>query len=190
VWVEVHTALFRRNSEVLGNTLFSSATIARETRPSIFHGRKVYRLSHELQLLYIAASWVGDMTTHRINPSFVTSIFDAIYLLKTFGRALRWDRIFELLDNQFAAASLHVLLSFLARRRLIALDRAILRRVARAQRLVGPLQTWAMQTVLDRHLTGARYWTFSFPPPVPGRYSARWQWHKRIGHRLRRAATT
>jgi hypothetical protein len=190
VWVEVHTALFRKNSEMLGNTLFSPSAIARETTPSTFHGRKIYRLSHELQLLYIAASWVGDMTTHRINPSFVTALFDAVYLLKAFGRTLSWDRVLELLDNEFAAASLHVLLRFLARHRLITVDRAVLRRVARGQHLVGPLQMVAIQTVLDRHLAGGRYWTLRFPPPVPGRYSARWQWQKRIGRRLRGPAAT
>ena len=190
VWVEVHTALFRHNSEMLGNRLFSAAAIARETRPSTFHGRKIYRLSHELQLLYIAASWVGDMTTHRIDPTFVTALFDAIYLLKAFGRTLSWDRVFELLDNEFAAASLHVLLRFVARHGLVAVDREVLGTLARAQHLMGPLQMWAIQAVLDRHLAGGRYWTFSVPPPVPGRYSARWQWHKRIGRRLRGPAAT
>jgi len=188
VWVELHTSLFPSSSGLLDNTLFKAETIACETRPSKFRGRNVYRLSRELQLIYVASSWIRDMTTHRINPSFVPSLFDAIYLLKASALTMDWQRVVGLLDNELAAASLHVMLRFLERHRLFHVDARVMSRIAASQRLVGSLQDFFIQWMLDRNLAGGRYWNLAFPPPVPGRYSARRQWQKRVARRQKPAS--
>ena len=79
------------------------------------------------------------------------------------------------------------MLRFLERRRLFRFERAALSRIGSAQRLVGPLQSWLIQAMLDRHVAGGRYWNFAFPPPVPGRYSAHRQWRKRFANTATRA---
>ena len=180
VWVELHTSLFADNALLRHNELFNKSRVAEWSIDAQFHGRSVRRLSDELQLVYIASSWHNDMTNSRIHPSFVASLFDAVYLLKSSGRTLDWDLLVERLDNEMAAASLYVTLAFLGRRRLATIPPRALTRIAARQRFVGPVQLRIIDAVLDRHLLGAKPWTLRLPLPVPGRYSVRRQFEKRV----------
>jgi hypothetical protein len=182
-WVELHTSLFPGTSELVGNSLFGAGCVARETRACAFEGRKCYRLSQELQVVYIAASWMSDMTSHGIDPSFVTALFDAVYLLKAARRSLDWPIVIGLLDNELAAASLWLMLGFLARHHLAEVDAEVLAQIAQRQRLVGALQASVIHAMLDRYVLGGRPWNLRIPLPVAGRYSIHRQWRKRIARR-------
>ena len=101
----------------MGNRLYSLQNIAEQSVAATYHGRPVRRLSYELQLVYIASSWVLDLTLSKIHPSFLPALFDAVYLLKSFRRDLDWNGMMDWLDNELAAASLYVMLSYLSQRR-------------------------------------------------------------------------
>ena len=110
----------------------------------------------------------------------MASLFDAIYLLKLSRSTLDWDRLLGWLNNEMAMASLYVTLTYLARRGLSRLPPSVISRLATGQRLVGAMQVRAIHGMLDHYLIGCRPWNLVFPPPVPGRYSLRYQWNKRI----------
>jgi hypothetical protein len=185
--IELHTGLFAADSELDTGDAFGAANVARQSVASIYHDRPVKRLSAELQLAYIAASWFNDLTVSGFQPSFLASLFDAVYLLRRCGNALDWPGLLGWLDNDMARASLHALLSYLPRYGVPA-PPLVLAALAARQRLLGPVQLRLLHKALDRYLIGGRPWDLPIPPPVPGRYSPGHQFRKRILARLQRAA--
>ncbi|MGH8507678.1 MAG: nucleotidyltransferase family protein, partial [Gammaproteobacteria bacterium] len=65
VCVEVHTALFPPQSGIGKASVFSVQNVSTHLRPSTFHGRDVFRLSAELELLYIASHAVCELRIFR-----------------------------------------------------------------------------------------------------------------------------
>ena len=136
------------------------------------------RLSSEFQAVYIAASWILDLTLEKIHPSFVRALFDAVSLQRVARPAVDWNSVVSWLDNQMGLASLHVMLSYLARHGVCVPPPPV--RLVEAQRLVGRFELQAMHAMLDHCLLGARPWTLPFPQPVPGRYNLCRQFRKRV----------
>ena len=179
VWVELHTALFPRNQDEDCGRQFAPSLVADLAVPSIFHGQPVYRLNNELQLVYIAYSWRSDLTHYGIHPSFVVPLLDGVYLLKGSGGKLDWESLLDWLESDMAAASLYVMLTYMARCGLTQISTSTLSRLASRQNIVGPLQLWSIHKMLDFFLVAGRPLSPAFHPPVPGRYSLRYQLHKR-----------
>jgi hypothetical protein len=155
-WVELHTSVFPRNSPLCDNRLFSPPQLERELVSSTFAGRRVLRLTDEMQLVYAAAGWVRDMWGHDLHPSFLPPLFDAVYLIHTQKPALDWDKLMAMLDNEMAAASLCVMLSYLERHRLLGAQPSVLARLLGAQRLVQPVELALLHRMLDLHLLSAK----------------------------------
>ena len=178
-WVELHTGLFPRSSELLGASLFSLQGIAGNSVESEFGRRPVRRLKPELQLIYVGCTWNWDMMLRGFHPSFVAALFDAVYLLRHVDYRLDWDKVESMLDNEMATAMVLVLLSFLVRHRLCP-EPPILMDLAKRQHLVGPIQLRTILACVDHYLLGGRTWRLPLPPPVVGRYGPRRQFHKRV----------
>jgi len=187
VWVEIHTDLFPAYDALHASGVFTRAHVGAHSIPSAFHQRTVKRLTHELQLVYVAASWMRDLTVLDIQPSFLPSLFDALFLLRSAGRVLRWDTVLASLSDDMATACLHVMLTYIERHGWFEFPAPLLAHVAARQSIVGTVQTRAIHWMLDRYLVGGRRWHFALPPPVPGRYSLRHQWRKRISGGRRQA---
>jgi Uncharacterised nucleotidyltransferase len=175
VWVELHTALFPRREDVHCGRVFDTSLAVAST----FHGRSVHRLTDELQLAYIAHSWIRDITLHGIHPSFLASLLDAIYLLKASRKELAWQSLLDRLDTDMTTASLHVMLCYLVRHGLAEGIAPIVASLTARQEMVGPLQLWLIYKTLDLFLLGGRPLSHALRPPVPGRYSLRYQLRKR-----------
>ena len=185
--VELHTRLFREDSPLRTDGAFGESNVAAQSMRSRYHARPVKRLTPEMQLAYIASSWFNDLTLSKFHPSFIASLFDAVYLLKASGRTLDWRGLLGWLDNDLAAASLYALLTYLPRFGVEPVPSPVLKQLASGQRMVGPIQLRLIHKALDRHLVGARPWALAVPPPVPGRYNPLHQFEKRVLSRLRRA---
>jgi hypothetical protein len=185
--VELHTKLFSDTAAVFDHPLpwrrqqlFTPGTTPRSV-PSEFNGRPVHRLDAETQLVYIASSWFNDLTHHKVHPSFVPSMFDAVFLLRASGDRLDWDAMPRWIDNAMAKAFLHSMLTYLPRFGIERAPRETLAWLSSSQSVVGPLQLRVIHWMLDRHLVGGRPWTWFLPPPVPGRYNPLHQIAKRAG---------
>lgn len=181
--LEVHTGLFAPRSPFSQGTLFGARRAAAEIVPSAYRGRSVGRLSSELQLPYIAASWFNDLTNCGLHPTFLPSLLDAVQLLAANGPSLRWDGILGWLDNEFARAALRVLLGYVPRFG-VAPAPPFVSRELRADSLVGPLELPLIHAALDHCLVGGRPWRLPLPPPVPGRYDLGVQFNKKVLGRL------
>lgn len=181
--VELHTGLFPASAPVHGTAIFLPAHLHANRHFSSYHGRNAGHLTAEIQLVYIAASWFNDMTTFSFHPSFLASLFDAVLLLKLQGSTLDWDDMLRLVDNPMVKASLYALLTYVTRFGTRPTPAFVLRRLADNRGFVGPVQRRLIHAALDRYLLGARVWSLPFPPPVPGRYSPRHQFEKRLARR-------
>jgi hypothetical protein len=156
VWIEVHSALFPDDASLRNGRLFSPSHVAAQSVGSIFHGSAVNRLADELQLIYIASSWVRDLSCYGIQASFVPPLLDAVYLLNATDHTLDWDQLLGWLDNPMAAASLYVMLSYLSRHSLCQVEAPILSRLASGQDVIGPLVLRIIHSMLDKYLLGGR----------------------------------
>jgi hypothetical protein len=186
VWIEVHRSLFPRGHELSAGNSFRENNVATNSVRFFFHGLPAQRLVPELQLAYIAASWMQDLMRWKIHPSFLASLVDAVFLLARERETLDWVKLVSFAGDDVPTASLDVLLTFLASRNLATVPRHVQRSLETRQRLVGPLQLRAIHAMLDHYLINGRRWTHALPPPVVGRYSLRRQWKKRIANRERK----
>ena len=182
--VELHTGLFPHDSPLSEGSTFAPQRVLRQSVASHYHGRPVRRLASGDQLAYVASSWFNDLTNGRPHPTFLASAFDAAYLLAAEGRRLDWDGLLDALDNDWARASVHLMVTYLPRYGVEPVPPAVLARLAVEQRLVGPLQFRLIHRMLDRQQFGGRPWTHALPPPMPGRYSLAHQIRKRVLSRL------
>ncbi len=152
VWVELHRALFPPQSALGADPVFGAANVEREIRPAEFRGRRATRLSDELQLVYLAAHW-----GRRFNPrGGLFPLLDAIYLLRGAGSGLDWDRILGWLAGSAAAPHVYLLLSYLARHRLVELAPEVQRALRRSQRCLGPANLRLAHALIRRYMLDGR----------------------------------
>ena len=148
VWVEVHRGLFPPESREHADPVFRPAHLATQRHPSTFRGRPVYRLSAELQLVYLAAHWGHD-------PPLVggmIAMVDVLYLLQRTGPVLDWEALVAWVPGTAAAAHLYLLLSYLHSSHLLDVAPAILQRLMAAPAPVRPPQVRLLHTLIDRYL--------------------------------------
>jgi hypothetical protein len=114
VWVEVHTALFPAKSGIHDSTAFHHNNVMQNLVSSRVNGREIYRLSDELQLLYIAAHWCRDL---KIIGGSV-ALFDTIFLLRNHPE-LDWTQIFSWLNDDSLRLFLYTELSYMKRNNIL-----------------------------------------------------------------------
>jgi hypothetical protein len=179
VWVEVHRSLF---DDRVAHGIFGTSHVVAQSQASVFHGRPVYRLAPAFQLLYVAYSCIQDMSLYAVNidPTCLSSIVDAVYLLNASSGALHFEPLLAWPDAELPIACLDVILTWLARQHLGAVPSEAIACLERGQHIVGPLQRRLFHALLGHYLAGARRWNQPFPMPVPGRYNLRHQLRKRF----------
>jgi putative nucleotidyltransferase-like protein len=147
IWVEVHRKLFSSNSEVSSEWVFGPQNLRAERVAMECQGRPVNRFSDELQLVYIATHWaLGFM-----RAGGVVAMLDLIYLLRN-SRAIRWERIFEWLDDSCAATYVYLLLSYLDRHHLVDIEPGVLDNLFGRQRSFGRTNLAVLHSILDRYV--------------------------------------
>ena len=152
VWIEVHRDLFPPTSPLSRAQVFSRAHVATQRRPAAFRGHAVWRLSDELQLVYIAAHWA--QSCQRLGG--MIAMVDTIYLLQQTTATLDWGRMTAWLDGSVAAPPVCLLLTYLARHQVIAIDPQVLQRLWGRQGVFGTLNVRLLHALVDRYLIGGR----------------------------------
>jgi hypothetical protein len=151
VWVEVHRGLCSSSSPIASDALFSLESVRSERRVAEFRGHAVYRLSPELQIVYLAAHWA-----YNIRPTRgLVTMLDVIYLLKS-ARSMRWERVLSWLDGAVAATPLCLLLTYLDRHELIELPAGLIDEISGRDRALGPASRRVLHVMMDRYLVDGR----------------------------------
>jgi hypothetical protein len=162
VWVEIHSALFRRDTRLGCFGGFDQDALSAKTVDTEFHGRPVKRFTDEMQLLYLAASWVQDISAQGLDATLLIPLLDAVYLLNASTQELDRDRLLGWTDNESALASLYLLVTYLSRHALWVPDSELLSRLGASQRIIGSLELRIVHAMLDRYLLLGKPFTRAF----------------------------
>ena len=154
IWVEVHRGLFPPRSPLSRDRVFSLENLKSQIHPSEFQGRRVGRLSDELQLVYIASHWAQQFQT----VGGMVAMLDVIYLWNNQGRNLDWEKLFRWSSGSIASAYLYVLLSYLDKYRLIDISQETLNTLFLQQWSLGKLNLKMVHSLVDRcYVDGRKY---------------------------------
>jgi Uncharacterised nucleotidyltransferase len=148
VWIEVHRRLFSGHQNVATDQVLSLDHVKQQLRPSEFQGRTVYRLSKELQIVYISAHWCSG---HTIVDGLI-AMLDTLYLLRNPKEELRWELILHWLHGSTASRYLYLVLAYLQKYQTVDLPLEILKNLLSSQRYVETLNLRILQTIIDRYL--------------------------------------
>jgi hypothetical protein len=194
IWVEVHRRLSSLRHQGSGLDPFRPEQVRTQIRPSTFRGRRVNRLSEELQVPYIASHWASSPKPLHHGGGWV-AMLDLIYLLKRTPR-LRWEDILRELEGSVVGAHLYLLLGYLERYGLVELPAGVVERLARMQPCVaGPSRHILHRIIDDYVLEGREYgrlvtrrnmeilWKTLLSPGSPARNLAILPWNL-LSHRL------
>jgi hypothetical protein len=151
IWIEVHRALFRADSQLGKLTAFSSGNIKAESTPSLFEGRHVSRLSPEFQLIYTASHWARTLDANR----GVFGLLDAIYLLRN-ARQFQWEKVFRWVGHSVASTHLYTVLSYLCDGHIVDLPKGVLDEAFKKQRSFGTLNLKMIHFLITRNMLEGR----------------------------------
>ena len=151
VWVEVHHALFSPERRAGNARVFSHENIAAQSRPSLFQGAEVFRLSLELQLIYLASHWAQDFA--RIGG--LVALADTMYLLKHAGADFSWEWVLSAVYRSVPATYLYLLLSYMVRYDLVRVAPEVIRELSLSQRSFGSLGLKTIHRIIDDYFVGA-----------------------------------
>lgn len=153
VWVEIHHALFRPLTALGADPVFSPTSLKDEQRASRLGDRPVFRLSAELQVVYLAAHWAAS---HKLitGPGGLMPMLDVTLLLHR-GGAFRWPLVLDWLGRSAASPAVHLLLAYLDQHGIIALDRQLLEEIRRRSRF-RPVDLHLAFKVIDRYVVEGR----------------------------------
>jgi len=152
VWVELHRGLFSAKKRASSVAVFRPKNILSQLRPSTFRQRDVYRLSYELEVVYLACHWAQDFKT----LGGMTAMVDMIHLLKRAPVRLDWERIIDWVRGSVAASYLYLLLSYVNRYGLVTLDPAVLRELFVSQPSLGKCSLKLAHGIINRYLVQGR----------------------------------
>ncbi|HEX9821818.1 MAG TPA: nucleotidyltransferase family protein [Methylomirabilota bacterium] len=151
VWVDVHRALVAAGGALGADRIFGAENLETQLRWSEFRGRRVRRLSDELQIVHLACHWACGLRA----VGGMVAMADMACLLKN-SPAVDWPRILEWTDGSAAARHLGLLLTYLQKHRIIQLPPEILRRIYRMQTAFARLTFGIGHSLLDRYVVDGR----------------------------------
>jgi Uncharacterised nucleotidyltransferase len=194
LWVEVHRGLFPPASALGTDRLFTQEVLTQQRQPSVFQGHEVFRLSPELQLIYLAAHWALEF--QRLGGLF--ALLDTIYLLQRTAEVLDWGRLLTWLHGSVAGAPLYLLLTYLDASQLVDLTPEVLKGLGARQHGLNPrtlaLGHWlvdrylvaghAMGRILNANRLGVLWQTLLLGTGAPGGKLLRVPWHWLVASRV------
>jgi len=158
LWLEVHRGLFPMRSRLGTDRAFSLENLRSQICPSLFAGRKVNRLSDELQMVYIACHWATSFDF----TSGMVAMLDVIYLLKNIKARIDWEKILNWMDGSVASAYVYLLLSYLHQYKLINIEPEVFRELSLRGRSFGKVNLKILYRLIDDCLVEGRARRFFF----------------------------
>ena len=137
VWLEIHTRPHSQRSPLGNHPRFSADAIAEDVTTVPFRGREVRVLSHERQLVYTSTRWADYPSPQR--GAF--PVLDAALLVVTFGHAIDWAFVLDLVGRTWAATALKVMLGYLEHSQLAAIPPEVMRKLGDADRFTNAMLT-------------------------------------------------
>src|SRR6185295_3791133 len=112
VWVEVHRGIFPQASKLSALPVFSRENIEAESILCRVEGMAVKWLTPELQIVYTASHWALGLIDLKQRGGLF-ALLDTIFILRGAQQCLRWNVVFDWVEDSVAATHLYLLLSYL-----------------------------------------------------------------------------
>jgi hypothetical protein len=152
IWVEVHRRLFPLRGKLGYDAIFSPEHVQSQLVASKFQGKRVYRLSNELQVVYMASHWAS--TFDVVGGAVV--LLDMIFLLMNCDQQLNWHRIVKWLYGSTAATHLYLLLTYLSKYNIINIAPELFDRIRGKPRCLNELDVKIVHWIMDQYLISGK----------------------------------
>jgi len=110
IWIEVHKRLFPKTSPCYNSPIFQLEIIQQEKIIDDFYGLKVYRLSKEFQIVYIATHWAERFKLH----GGVFALLDIALIINKHNDELDWDKIISWSNTACLSNYVYLILHYLS----------------------------------------------------------------------------
>jgi hypothetical protein len=151
VWVEVHRGVFPPASRLAALPVFSMDNLAAESRSCRVEGIVVKRLTPELQIVYTASHWALGLIDLK-HRGGLFALLDTIFILRGAQQCLRWNVVFDWVEDSVAATHLYLLLSYLHCKNIVCIDKDILRELFSRQKSFGIINLKIAHRLITRYL--------------------------------------
>ncbi len=145
IWFEIHTGLIPISSPYYSAHVFSLATINNEKNQNLLEGKSIYRLSHELQVVYIATHW-GE-AFKQIGGLF--AFIDIALILNK--KQLNWEKLIHWANEPYIANYVYISLSYLLKNNLLK-DLSIQQQLKKIHHTLSFIDKLLLNLLIDNYL--------------------------------------
>jgi len=145
IWFEIHTGLIPISSPYYSAHVFSLATINNEKSQNLLEGKSIYRLSHELQVVYIATHW-GE-AFKQIGGLF--AFIDIAFILNK--KQLNWEKLIHWANEPYVANYVYISLSYLLKNNLLK-DLSIQPQLKKIHHTLSFIDKFLLHLLIDNYL--------------------------------------
>lgn len=145
IWFEIHTRLVPESSPYYSTKVFSLTTINNNKHRNNIEGKEIYRLSPELQIIYIATHWAEEF---KQTGGLFAFIDIALIINNT---QLDWEKLIHWANEPYVANYFYITLSYLTRNNLVK-DTSVKQRLKRINHSLGFIDILLFNKLIDNYL--------------------------------------
>ena len=148
IWIEVHKRLFPKTSACYSSPVFQLDVIQKEKVIDDFYGLKIYRLSKEFQIVYIATHWAERFK--QIGGVF--ALLDVALIINKNNNELDWNKIISWSNTPHVSNYVYLMLQYLSKSGLLHSSVNIEQHVNRIQHTLGMLSRALLNSIVNGYL--------------------------------------
>ncbi len=152
IWVEVHKRLFPETSPCYSSPVFQFEVIKQEKVVDSFYGLKVYRLSKEFQLVYIATHWAERFK----QTGGVFALLDAALIINKHDDEIDWGKITSWSNSPYVSNYVYLLFQYLRRSGFLKSSEKIDRHINGLQHSLGVVCVKILNSIIDKHIIAGK----------------------------------
>ncbi|VAW97921.1 hypothetical protein MNBD_GAMMA23-2555 [hydrothermal vent metagenome] len=152
VWVEVHHRLFPKTSPCYNGPIFQLDVIRKERITDDFCGLRVYRLSKEFQLVYIATHWA-----ERFKQSGgVFALLDVALIINKHDNELDWNKVVSWSNSPYVENYVYLLLQYLRKSELLNSSVKLDQHINSLQHSLGMVSRKILNSIIDNYILAGK----------------------------------
>lgn len=148
IWIEVHKRLFPKTSPCYNSPVFQLDIVQHQRVLDNFYGLKVYRLSKEFQLVYIATHWAERFK--QIGGVF--ALLDITLIINKHNDELDWNKIISCSNSPHVSNYVYLTLQYLSKSGLLDSSVNIEQYANRIQHSLGMASKAILNSIINDYI--------------------------------------
>jgi len=148
IWIEVHKRLFPKTSPCYNSPVFQLDVVQNERLLDDFYGLKVYRLSKEFQIVYIATHWAERFK--QIGGLF--ALLDIALIINKHNDELDWNKIISCSNSPHVSNYVYLTLQYLSKSGLLHSSVNIEQHVCRIKHTLGITSKAILNSIVNDYI--------------------------------------